>query len=924
MSYASEVAADAPVTWFRFTESWSFVSPNPAPQPASLDDLGSYNADVTIADAAQFYNLSVDCGGAASKAASGQAGDALLNDADGCLELKRVTSFTIHPWAANGPNGQPLRGIGTVELWIKPDLNLLNAWDDFCVLSPRDHYSLFGLFEGTNNFNTFNIKLKADGTITLVYNGALFSTGTGVVSHDKWAHVVVIVDAPNANGNAANYVEIWVNGIRQHRTTAINRFSTINNTLSSEKVPYLGICTSSCSTTAPFVGFIDELAIYDKALSQVRILKHYSEAGYPAVLETVAVSEAASSTKQITRAISDSTTITDEAHRVYEHSIADIVTLSESTHVIAQARDQVALAEQIAPGTIKQLAETIAVSESLYGKYATKVRALSAFGYWRLSEQPTDSVFNDCTHWVFLDHSNNGHHGWVHNRSLLSNEEYNKRPGALLNDSDSCYRPHKNNLVFSCIGQIWQPRVFSIVSWFKIDFVTPLPEKYTICALWDGYASHADGTWLQAYIDGLDGKLKVKFNYNNNFGGTPERVLEGSNDLSDGQWHMLAITYRGIQNPSIGQPDDLTAEVYVDGAQVASGTGMPDIQSHFDGGTYPTYTVIAGGRYIVTGDLFDGFLDEVSWHETALTAANIHDLYVAAGYAPVFSKTASDTVAVTETVSVHKEVFVSISDSIATGDGAVRGGARANDSLSIGEALLIVRQAKDTLVVSDLLRRIVEVSVVDAVVLSETMRRVVPVAVSDSLTLSETTTRLNTRVASDTVAVSEIITAKYVLSRLTSDPIAVADAATAIVTRNGRILIDHCQAGFGTRNDVRLTYPYISPTTTLILRNPRFGNEQSSDFEPVIRRTGGGQLVASRRTKWPKIHILKVSFEAQTQADADAWHSFLDASAAQEIGFLDQENRQWRGIILPGEESSRQVGLGCQYELSFQFRGKLV
>lgn len=126
------------------------------------------------------------------------------------------------------------------------------------------------------------------------------------------------------------------------------------------------------------------------------------------------------------------------------------------------------------------------------------------------------------------------------------------------------------------------------------------------------------------------------------------------------------------------------------------------------------------------------------------------------------------------------------------------------------------------------------------------------------------------------------------------------------------------------RADVRLTHPYVSPTTTLVLRNPKFSNAWQTDVELNRRRTVGGQLVAMRRIKWTKVRSLKVSFEAHSEAIRDAWLSFVELSAGQEIGFLDHEDRQWRGVILPGERESAHVGIGCQHEFSFEFRGEPV
>ena len=53
-----------------------------------------------------------------------------------------------------------------------------------------------------------------------------------------------------------------------------------------------------------------------------------------------------------------------------------------------------------------------------------------------------------------------------------------------------------------------------------------------------------------------------------------------------------------------------------------------------------------------------------------------------------------------------------------------------------------------------------------------------------------------------------------------------------------------------------LTFPYVSPTNTLVLRNPEFANKDSLNFNRINRTTRGGALVVFADSDWPKTQTL--------------------------------------------------------------------
>ena len=121
-----------------------------------------------------------------------------------------------------------------------------------------------------------------------------------------------------------------------------------------------------------------------------------------------------------------------------------------------------------------------------------------------------------------------------------------------------------------------------------------------------------------------------------------------------------------------------------------------------------------------------------------------------------------------------------------------------------------------------------------------------------------------------------------------------------------------------------LTFPFVSPTTTLVLRNPELNNQEKFQFARINRSTRGGDLTVFADSTWPKQETLKVQIEALTTAQKDSLVTFLDDSLGLEIGLLDDENRQWRGIITqPDADITDVTGDGCTYAVIFEFEGEL-
>lgn len=123
---------------------------------------------------------------------------------------------------------------------------------------------------------------------------------------------------------------------------------------------------------------------------------------------------------------------------------------------------------------------------------------------------------------------------------------------------------------------------------------------------------------------------------------------------------------------------------------------------------------------------------------------------------------------------------------------------------------------------------------------------------------------------------------------------------------------------------LRLTHPFTEPTLYLNLKNPDFGNADVLRFTKIDRTTRGGDRKIFSDLGWGSTQSfeLTVSNICDTTATIDDLIDFLNTSLGEEIGLLDWENRQWRGIIVEPETTvTPQVG---GHSIRLVFEGILV
>jgi hypothetical protein len=125
------------------------------------------------------------------------------------------------------------------------------------------------------------------------------------------------------------------------------------------------------------------------------------------------------------------------------------------------------------------------------------------------------------------------------------------------------------------------------------------------------------------------------------------------------------------------------------------------------------------------------------------------------------------------------------------------------------------------------------------------------------------------------------------------------------------------------RGTTVLTHPYTSPLTTVPLRNPNFDNVTQLEFRRINRRTKGGSLDLYRDETWPKVTRLIYTFTWLSELQKNQLLAFLNSSLGAEIGILDFESRQWRGVILTPSSAVSEPKVNG-FSASFEFEGELA
>lgn len=130
------------------------------------------------------------------------------------------------------------------------------------------------------------------------------------------------------------------------------------------------------------------------------------------------------------------------------------------------------------------------------------------------------------------------------------------------------------------------------------------------------------------------------------------------------------------------------------------------------------------------------------------------------------------------------------------------------------------------------------------------------------------------------------------------------------------------------RDFITLEYPFTSPTLTLDLRNPEFGNQERVNFSRISRKSRAGTPIIFFNEIWPTEDLLFWTFIDISEAKKDLYKTFIAASLGKEIKLTDFETHIWKGIIQnPSNEivcdKKADACNNGRYTIVFEFLGEL-
>jgi hypothetical protein len=287
-------------------------------------------------------------------------------------------------------------------------------------------------------------------------------------------------------------------------------------------------------------------------------------------------------------------------------------------------------------------------------------------------------------------------------------------------------------------------------------------------------------------------------------------------------------------------------------------------------------------------------------------------------------KKATDTIALAEATTTRMGYFRALSDTIALQETLLRV-LGVSDTIALNELAIRVEAVSDTITLSETLFNSDRIDVFDFIDLSDISEQ--PVAAGDTIALTDEAGAIfaGTRHAEDDFVLYEA--AAYILNAECPTCCDVTDRYSPFVGAssdpNAPPPPSSTAPTLTPASEITLSHPFNSPTLTLTMRRPLFGNRDRLTNQRIIRESRGGTLIVYADRQWPKVHTLVWEFSVLSEDTAQDYLNFLAATLGKEIRLVDHELRHWRGVLIqPDEPITRNKR--CDLSASLIFEGELV
>lgn len=116
-----------------------------------------------------------------------------------------------------------------------------------------------------------------------------------------------------------------------------------------------------------------------------------------------------------------------------------------------------------------------------------------------------------------------------------------------------------------------------------------------------------------------------------------------------------------------------------------------------------------------------------------------------------------------------------------------------------------------------------------------------------------------------------------------------------------------------------LTYPAVTPTHTVTLRNPSFGDVETQRTRRQLHITKGNQLRQIEAAEWPVDNTFHWEFTALEQVQVDAFRAFLSVSLGDRVRIVDHLGETRFGFIYPQTIVITTNRDTCDYAVNLEF-----
>lgn len=289
-----------------------------------------------------------------------------------------------------------------------------------------------------------------------------------------------------------------------------------------------------------------------------------------------------------------------------------------------------------------------------------------------------------------------------------------------------------------------------------------------------------------------------------------------------------------------------------------------------------------------------------------------------------FEAEATDTLTLSDSVEGNFiEIFdVTAEDTLTLGEGAGQVFAgTATDTLTLTDECAGLAQgefdalAQDFLPLREALGQFYFGTPTDTLTLAD----VIPPTAPDAFVLSDTASGTRIKTALDAFGVTDTLDRRVEFDRAVADSVTALDAATGYVPNPCDVKLNVAPIRNLFKGHVVLTV--TGTGTTILLRNPAWGDREELNFSRINRTTRGGTRIQFSEPTWPKYTRFTLDIPSLSQTQVDELKAFLLASLGKEVQLSDWTGRYFLGVITNPDTVISQTGRK-RWEYTIIFEGE--